>query len=569
MNKLTQKYLDDEAKKYTYFPEINKYDLIFKNYYVINSNSNIYNKTENNKSNFFNGIQESNPNQKYETLTNIPINKIKKENINKEYFAAVNKEKSNDKIIPNKKKMSNKNFNINNNYYSSIMKKKLSLLNKLEKGKEKIKNKSFSKIANNKNSNSKISNIKKNSSKTIKKMKSKKSHNGQENNNKTINPKKQEIDYENLISFYPSPTLQKQYKNIKNNSPQYTELNDEITKNSCNDHSSEKNLNKQSILTPLSYRYIQKVGLPTTISVDNHYQSKILSNSYKFLPKNECSLYLEGKKIANTNINSISSKKDIIYSTNNYTIGQNLISSKKINSKIFNSIGLVDNSLSTNFVDRQSSNEINTLRSNDNNQQYSFIYNKLNKNTSYSIPSKENNINHNNININNSNENMDNKIYYKKINNYQKISKIKPKKTFNRIISDKNLDNMISNTVNTDSSSIKPKIKVNENNTEKMDDFNIINELMGQKLNNLDNLKIMSGAVNENVKNKRNKHENKPSMEQESEPITMQSMSDSKILEIANYYLNEEETVDKIAIDDILLTKNSKGNCNLKEKNSF
>ena len=73
---------------------------------------------------------------------------------------------------------------------------------------------------------------------------------------------------------------------------------------------------------------------------------------------------------------------------------------------------------------------------------------------------------------------------------------------------------MISNTVNTDSSSIKPKIKVNENNTEKMDDFNIINELMDQKLNNLDNLNIMSGAVNENVKNKRNKHENKPSMEQ-------------------------------------------------------
>ena len=567
MNKLTQKFLDDEAKKYTYFPEINKYDLIFKNYYVINNNSNIYNKTENNNnSNFFSGIQESNLNQKCETLTNIPINKIKKENINKEYFAAVNKEKSNDKIIPNNKKLSNKNFNINNNYYTSIMKKKLSLLNKLEKGKgkEKIKNKSFSKVVNNKNSNSKKNNIKKNNSKNIIKIKSTKSHNGQENNNnKTINPKIKEINYNNLISFYPSPNLQKQYKDIKNNSPQHTELNDEITKNSYNVHSSEKNHNKQFILTPLSYRYIQKIGLPTTISVDNHYQSKIISNSYKFLPKNQISLYLEGKK--NKNINSNSSKKDIIYNANNYTIGQNLINSKKINSKIFNSIGLVDNSLSTNFVD----NEINTLRSNDNNQQYSVIYNKLYKNTNYSIPSNENNINYNNISNNNINENMENKIYHKKINNYHKISKTKPKDTFNRVISDNNLDNMISNTVNTDSSSIKPKIIVNENNTEKMDDFNIINELMDQKLNNFDNLKIMSGAVNENVKNKRNKHENKPSMDRESEPITMQSMSDSKILEIANYYLNEEETVDKIAIDDILLTKNSKGNCKLKEKNSI
>ena len=41
-----------------------------------------------------------------------------------------------------------------------------------------------------------------------------------------------------------------------------------------------------------------------------------------------------------------------------------------------------------------------------------------------------------------------------------------------------------------------------------------------------------------------------------SEAITIQSLSDSKILEIANYYLNEEETVDRTEIGDILLTKN-------------
>ena len=56
-----------------------------------------------------------------------------------------------------------------------------------------------------------------------------------------------------------------------------------------------------------------------------------------------------------------------------------------------------------------------------------------------------------------------------------------------------------------------------------------------------------------------------PSSEK-SEPITIQSLSDSKILEIANYYLNEEETVDKIEISDLLFTKNNKSNINIKEK---
>ena len=56
-----------------------------------------------------------------------------------------------------------------------------------------------------------------------------------------------------------------------------------------------------------------------------------------------------------------------------------------------------------------------------------------------------------------------------------------------------------------------------------------------------------------------------PSSEK-SEPITIQSLSDSKILEIANYYLNDEETVDKIEIGDILLTKNNKSNIYNKKK---
>ena len=44
-------------------------------------------------------------------------------------------------------------------------------------------------------------------------------------------------------------------------------------------------------------------------------------------------------------------------------------------------------------------------------------------------------------------------------------------------------------------------------------------------------------------------------------------MSDSKFMEIANYYLNDEEVVDRMKIDNILTTKNSKSNYNLGEKN--
>ncbi len=75
---------------------------------------------------------------------------------------------------------------------------------------------------------------------------------------------------------------------------------------------------------------------------------------------------------------------------------------------------------------------------------------------------------------------------------------------------------------------------------------------------NLNDLRIASGEVNENVNHKIIRPEINSSMSEKSEFITIQSMSDSKILEIANYYLNDEDTVDKIQIDDILTAKNNK-----------
>ena len=133
---------------------------------------------------------------------------------------------------------------------------------------------------------------------------------------------------------------------------------------------------------------------------------------------------------------------------------------------------------------------------------------------------------------------------------------------YNRIKIENNFDNITSKTINFNSSNKNPKIKNNENYKEKLDDFNINNDLIDEEKNH--KLIITSGEVNENVNNKRKKQDQMLSVSEKSEPISIQSMSDSKILEIANYYLNDEETVDRIEIDDILTTKNNKNNFNLK-----
>jgi hypothetical protein len=242
------------------------------------------------------------------------------------------------------------------------------------------------------------------------------------------------------------------------------------------------------------------------------------------------------------------------------------------NKRQLNSIRLIDNSLSTNFFDRPSSNDNYTLSVNDNNHQQSFN-NVSNKNFSYLFPSKENNIYIKSTNENN--KNIEKKIYYKNIsfNNHQKNNKKKSGERFNGIKTDRNedVDNYIYNKVMNTANSTGQKQKINNtgNNKEKVDDFNINDTLKDKKQKNLDNFEVRSRIVNEKVANKKNKYEKTTTREQDNDSIAMQSMSDSKIFEMANYYLNEEETVDKIAIDDILLTKNNKNNCNLKEKNSI
>ena len=560
------------------------------------------NKLEKDK-NYNNNIQTEIPdeNTKYNIFKNA---KLPKKNLEKNNNNFILKDNYNDydynkneikKRITNVEKVKyNNNFAAKNMYYNSIIKKKLALLDELENNEN---NKTLSRIVNYKNTIP--NNFKKN--KKIKKVKNKQNPNRNELNKKEINQNQisNNINY-NLISYYPSPNIQKDYNNNENNnnnnliiqnySHQNSEiLNDEKSKNNTYYSNSSKNNsfqnkiypynNNKIILSPnknnnisdlcnYNYKYnSSKSDLPKNNIVRGcTIKNKAKSNSFKFLPKNECSLLLNGRK----NKSNINTKRNDIYNKINidYKKRKNKICNRSnFNNRALNSIGLIDNSLSTNFYDKQSINDNpnHTLSINDNfnNNHNSILYNKANRNISYTFPSKDN-ITRNSFN----NDNLNNKVYFKKISNYKKIGKKNQRKIYNRIMIEKKYDNGNSNTINTDSSSKnRNNIKNNDNYKEKIDNFNIINELLYKKENNSNNLNILeiaSGEVDENVNNKRNKHEKTASISQKSEPITIQSMSDSKILEIANYYLNEEETVDRIEIDDILLTKNVKSN--LREK---
>ena len=549
IDKLSQKIFQDEAKKYTYFPEINHYDLIYNNYYIINNVPNIDNRNEQNyiKTEINNNIKRNN--KSYQKIPsyekNIPYKTLNKINPKSKTFRENN--------ITNKKM-----------YFNSIIKKNISLLNELEGEEEKIKNnRDTSKIVHYKNTIP--NNYKKNHPKSIKNRKPQKIHQNKEpkKNNLKKNNKNQRTN--DLTSFYSSPiTLNEINSIINKKSNQNSEILN-IGKSKSHSYYAQssknntikntKSINKNRIiLSPYSIHnnnnYILKKDLKTLEIKDYNDIKKKKSYSYKFLPQNECSLIFEAKK-TKTNM-----KSNNIYDNKKLNISQNRYTSN--NYRQLNSIGLIDNSISTNFVDRQSVNDNFTLSGNDIIQQ-SLIYNKANKNISYTFPSKGNN------NISIYNKDLNNIIYLKKTKT--KVGKKNHQKIFNRIIIDRNLGNITSNTINTDSSSKNPKMNNNDNYKEQYINFNFINELMDKKPKNNNNLKITSGEVNENVNQERKMHEKANSISQNSDTITMQSMSDSKIMEIANYYLHEEETVDRVKIGDILTTKNNKNNYNINNRN--
>ena len=600
IEKLSQKFLLDEAEKYTYFPEINKYDLIFKKYYIIRHHP--Y-KSVNTLSNIIDNNNLTNPNIRYITYTNEPIqNEEKKTNV-----SILNGYNQKNEIS---KFNSNKNFD-KNKYLNSMIKKKLSILKDMSKEEGKIKASENNKITHYKNTIP--NNYKKIVSKTVRMPKTNKSFcsfkinqknlnlsnnnikNRKKTKNKIRNKKRRniEIKYEcsNLHPSNRSHIGKGKSSDIirnKNNSRLNSEIysDDKSTKiNSKKNTLSINNLqnsiiNSNNNTNNYSKEIHYKVNseLPQSQSIGDYYKkNQITSYSYKNLPKNECSLSIQGKR-NNT-------KADTNGSKNNYN-KFNLLNISKI--KPFSSIGMEGNSVSTNFVERPSQNEFFNSIINEN--QHSFIYNKYHKNTSYLFPTKEINnsiINKNNkisdintssnnivINMNNSskNENESNKKekHYRKISEFKKdkiqdnkILKQNSKKIFDFLSIPKKVDRSNGYTINNDFDN--KENKKNRYDEEKLDELKIIKKINDAKKNILNNLEIAS-IVNENVKNKKFVyHEKKISTSEKSEPITIQSMNDSKIFEIANYYLNEEETVDRIEINDILSNKNNKNYYSLKE----
>jgi hypothetical protein len=174
IEKLSQKFLLDEAEKYTYFPEINKYDLIFKKYYIIRHHP--Y-KSVNTLSNIIDNNNLTNPNIRYITYTNEPIqNEEKKTNV-----SILNGYNQKNEIS---KFNSNKNFD-KNKYLNSMIKKKLSILKDMSKEEGKIKASENNKITHYKNTIP--NNYKKIVSKTVRMPKTNKSFCSFKINQKNLN----------------------------------------------------------------------------------------------------------------------------------------------------------------------------------------------------------------------------------------------------------------------------------------------------------------------------------------------------------------------------------------------
>lgn len=537
LDKLSQKIFLEEAKKYTYFPEINQYDLVFQNYYILNNPSFIDTRSES----IYN-LKKERSNSKLKSKS---YRKIPSPVINDNYYTL----NDNPKIKINKKNIfTNKNMN-----YNSIIKKKISLLNDLE-DKERKTDRVTSKIIRYKNTIP--NNFKKYFPKTSKNNRTKKIYLNNEIKKNNIQ-KTNNINYD-LTSFYSSPITCDDLNYLINKNISSTEImnigksinNSYYAQSTRNTNliSNRNNLsiNNKTILSPNSNNnshYIFNSGLSTIEIKDDNKKNKIKSKSYKSLPKNEYSLLFKGLKKTSVNPNIFNNKKKSSISKSNYNCLNN-----NHNYRQLNSIGLIDNSISTNCVDRPSFNDNYTLTGIDNNQQ-SLIYSKANKNISYTFPSRD---------INNSikSENLKRKIYCKK-SSKKNIKKKNHKKILNRIVIDRNLDNI---TINSNISSKNKKM----NYQEQFDNFNFIG-LNDKNQNNKGELKITL-EVNENVNSKRNLHEKVNSISQKSETITIQTMSDSKMMEIANYYLKEEENIDRIKIDDILTTKNNKTKFAIKGK---
>ena len=273
LNELSQRIFLEESKKYTYFPEINQYDIIFKNYYIIHNN--IYDTYNNNENKVSINTLESNSN--IECMDNSSIEK-KNENNNINYSSL--KEDNNNNIKDNE--ICNI-YTIEENYNNSIIDKKLPSLSELEIEEEKI-NKTISNMDHYRKI--KLSIHKKKKSKNIKNRKFDTIH-----NSKSINNREQKIniiDCDNLISF-PSPTLHKEFdKNQLISNTSYGNFEHNEFQNKSFARSTNIIPHARFILSPNNLRNASENCVPISNNTYSYGRKEILNNH--FIPKSTCSL---------------------------------------------------------------------------------------------------------------------------------------------------------------------------------------------------------------------------------------------------------------------------------------
>ena len=304
----------------------------------------------------------------------------------------------------------------------------------------------------------------------------------------------------------------------------------------------------------------------TSNSSENYYNN----NSYKYINKNHLTNNSSTFcfKMPKNDFSDKLFEKNYPYPLNQCICGMSKLGD---NTKIKNNCNCnMDNSSSTNYMDKMSQHDNQNSTYNYSNNSPNK-YNNYNKNLSKNIiiiPCKNKNMNnlrknnHSNYNsykitnfemefnsknnsLNKKNKNDNNKIILKKKefnHNYRKINgQVKQNKESNK--------DQFSN-----------KIFIEKNN-----DFKLIqNETKNSNKNKFNDLCVAIKEVNGNINpiNCSNGGDNLR-LSQNSQ-MTTQSISDSKILEIANFYLAKDENVDKNIINGILALKNKEINISFK-----
>ena len=341
------------------------------------------------------------------------------------------------------------------------------------------------------------------------------------------------------INMKKNSNYQKTYSNVEFKFDKITKavnkklINELMNKSSASQNDIFQNNSKTPITKKkfCSYKNISSILNDSSLNKNSrleHRTPKSILNDFlpknnKFIPRSESSLFFGGIK------------KRRIKSTINYQVYDNKFNfiddknNKKIDSLYKrNSVSTYNNSICLNEVFEQYSN------SNQKNSKLNYLLfpsktNSINLTIDNLVKEKNNENNKNNKNKENKEKNLVNKkIILKKLSNIE----LKKYKIFNNIKLKKKLKS------NSSSKLLKKNSYIidNKNNTD----------------NKEKNIKIKNNVA------KRNLVLFNDSNQQKESGTTMQTMTDEKMMNIANNYLDKDDMVNKNLIDDILSCKKNK-----------